>query len=202
VRTVSCDRKERTKVIEAELKARVAKPEQVLELLHGRAEEEVAVYRDTYYDLPDRSLTSQDRELRVRVIERGGDQKVVFTYKAPPVDEESGSKPEHETRTESAPELDAILTGLGYEHLVSLTKHCSNFSLTTDDGRECLATVVTVPELEGTFIEVETLVLEDELTEGLTAVRNVLNSLGIEEADLTTEEYTTTVMAHRRIQKN
>ncbi|WP_304453083.1 class IV adenylate cyclase [Nocardiopsis sp. YSL2] len=184
-------------MIEAELKARVAKPEQVLELLRGRAKEEVAVYRDTYYDLPDRPLTSQGRELRVRVIERGGDQKVVFTYKAPPVDEESGSKPEHETRAESAEQLDAILNGLGYEHLVSLTKHCANFSLTTDDGRECLATVVTVPELEGTFIEVETLVPEDEVTVGLASVRNVLNSLGIEETDLTTEEYTAAVMALR-----
>ncbi|WP_150241397.1 class IV adenylate cyclase [Nocardiopsis quinghaiensis] len=188
-------------MIEAELKARVAKPERMMELLRGRAEEVIAVYRDTYYDLPDGSLTSQSRELRVRVIERGGDQKVVFTYKAPPVDEASGSKPEHETRAESAPELDAILTGLGYEHLVSLTKHCANFSLTTDDGRECLATVVTVPELEGTFIEVETLVPEDEVTEGLALVRNVLNSLGIEESDLTTEEYTAAVIAHRRIQK-
>jgi adenylate cyclase class 2 len=184
-------------MIEAELKARVAKPEQVLELLRGQAEEEIAVYRDTYYDLPDHSLTAQGRELRVRVIERADQQRVVFTYKAPPVDEESGSKPEHETRAESAPDLDAILTGLGYEHLVSLTKHCANFPLTTDNGRECLATVVTVPELDGTFIEVETLVPEDRVSEGLATVRTILTGLGIEEADLTTEEYTAAVMAHR-----
>jgi len=112
------------------------------------------------------------------------------------VDEETGSKPEDETRAESADALDAILTGLGYERLVELTKHCVNFSLTVEDGRECLATVVTVPELEGTFIEVETLVGEDRLSEGLAAVRGVLADLGIGADAFTTEQYTDAVMAH------
>lgn len=113
-------------VIEAEVKARVNDPEGVLVALRERASGEEAVYRDVYYDLPDRSLTEQGRELRVRVIEHDGSERVVFTYKAPAVDEETGSKPEHETRAESAQALDAILTGLGYEHLVALTKHCTN----------------------------------------------------------------------------
>jgi adenylate cyclase class 2 len=184
-------------VIEAEVKARVADPERVLAALRERAPGEEAVYRDVYYDLPDRSLATQGRELRVRVIERSGSEQVVFTYKAPVVNEETGSKPEHETRAESARALDAILTGLGYEHLVALTKYCTNFLLTTATGRECLATVVTVPELEGTFIEVETLVEETNLSEGLSAVRGVLAELGIGEDAFTTEKYTEAVIAYR-----
>ncbi|MDT0326944.1 class IV adenylate cyclase [Nocardiopsis lambiniae] len=184
-------------VIEAEVKARVDDPERVLAALRERAPGEEAVYRDVYYDLPDRSLTAQGRELRVRVSERGGSERVVFTYKAPAVDEETGSKPEYETCAESARVLDAILVGLGYEHLVALTKHCTNFPLTTETGRECLVTVVTVPELEGTFIEVKTLVEEDGLSEGLTVLRGVLADLGIGEDAFTTEQYTDAVIAHR-----
>lgn len=184
-------------MIEAEVKARVNDPEGVLVALRERAPGEEAVYRDVYYDLPDRSLTAQGRELRVRVIERGGSERVVFTYKAPAVDEETGSKPERETRAESAQALDAILVGLGYEHLVALTKHCTNFPLTTPTGRECLVTVVTVPELEGTFIEVESLVGEGNLSEGLSAVRGVLVELGIGEDAFTTEQYTDAVLARR-----
>ncbi len=179
------------------MKARVDDPEQVLAALRECAPGEEAVYRDVYYDLPDRSLTAQGRELRVRVIERDGSEQVVFTYKAPAVDEETDSKPEHETHAESAQALDAILAGLGYEHLVALTKHCTNFPLTAATGRECLATVVTVPELGGIFIEVETLVEEDNLSEGLTAVRGVLAKLGIGEDAFTTEQYTDAVIAHR-----
>ncbi|MDT0326961.1 CYTH domain-containing protein [Nocardiopsis sp. DSM 44743] len=92
--------------------------------------------RDIYCDFPGWSLTAQERELRVRMMERGGSEQVVFTYKAPEVDEETGSKPEREIRGESAKVLDAILTGLGYEHLVALTKHCTNFPLTTATGQE------------------------------------------------------------------
>ncbi|MFI6578395.1 class IV adenylate cyclase [Nocardiopsis sp. NPDC050513] len=197
-RDASCDAHEgMSPVIEAEVKARVDDPEQVLAALRERALGEEAVYRDIYYDLPDRSLTAQGRELRVRVIERSGSERVVFTYKAPVVDEETGSKPEHETRAESAQALDNILVGLGYEHLVALTKYCTDFPLTTTTGRECLATVVTVPELEGAFIEVETLVEEADLSEGLTAVRGVLAELGIGEDAFTTEQYTDAVIAYR-----
>ncbi|WP_046472272.1 class IV adenylate cyclase [Allosalinactinospora lopnorensis] len=175
--------------IEAELKARVRDVRGVKERLREFAAEQVAVYRDTYYDRPGRELTSEGRELRVRVVERDTERRVLLTYKTPVVDDESGSKPEDETRVGSPEVLDTILRGLGFEHLVKLVKHCANYTFTVD-GRECTATLVTVPELDGTFLEVETLVDDNELTDGLATVRRVLSDLGIGDDDLTTEQYT------------
>lgn len=65
------------------------------------------------------------------------------------------------------------------------------------EGRELLATLVTVPELDGTFIELETVVPEAELAEALEVVRTTLRQLGITDSDLTTEQYTDAVLATR-----
>jgi adenylate cyclase, class 2 len=60
-----------------------------------------------------------------------------------------------------------------------------------------LATVVTIPEIDGTFVELETLTDEAELAAALGDVRAVLSELGIGEDDLTTEQYTDAVMRAR-----
>ena len=65
-------------------------------------------------------------------------------------------------------------------------------------GRDMLATLVQVPEIKGTFLEVETLVQEEhELLAALDDVRSVMTELGIDESNLTTELYTDAVLAHR-----
>jgi adenylate cyclase, class 2 len=88
------------------------------------------------------------------------------------------------------------LTALGLVHLVAFTKHCVNYRFTAR-GREMLATVVTVPEIDGTFLELETMSGEHELTAALADVRSVLGELGIGEGALTTELYTDAVMRAR-----
>jgi adenylate cyclase, class 2 len=60
-----------------------------------------------------------------------------------------------------------------------------------------LATMVTVPEIDGTFLELETLADETSLAAALSDVRAVLGELGIGEDDLTTEQYTDAVMRAR-----
>ena len=60
-----------------------------------------------------------------------------------------------------------------------------------------LATVVTVPEIDGVFIELETLADEEEFPAALGDVRAVLGELGITEDDLTTELYTDAVLRAR-----
>jgi adenylate cyclase class 2 len=147
-------------MIEAELKARVRDPERVRELLAARAAEHSSVYHDTYYDRPDHALTDAGRELRVRVMEQEGRRRCLLTFKDAAVDEPSGSKPEHETEIGEAATVDVILRALGSEPVIAFTKQCANFTFDTD-GRQVLATLVQVPELDGTWLEVETLV-EDQ----------------------------------------
>jgi adenylate cyclase class 2 len=86
-----------------------------------------------------------------------------------------------------------IFQTLELEHLVSFEKHCANYRFTAK-GRDMLATVVTVPEIDGTFIELETIVPEREVTTALSDIRAVLHELGITDEDLTIEQYTDAVM--------
>lgn len=181
--------------IEAELKARVRDPGGVCDLLRNRSVEQVETYHDAYFDRPDRTLTDEGRELRVRVIDAEDGSRAVLTYKEPAVDQASGSKPEYESGVENAAAVRAILGHLGYVQTIAFTKHCRNYRFTWSSW-DMLATVVQVPELSGTFLEVETIVTDD-VPSALEAVRTVLGELGITEDDLITEQYTDAVRAQR-----
>ncbi|MFI5684666.1 class IV adenylate cyclase [Streptomyces sp. NPDC051636] len=183
-------------MIEAELKARVHSPEAVMRLLDERAEARVEVYRDTYYDRPDGSLEKDDQELRVRTVHGADSTRTVLTFKDAAVDEASGSKPEHETRVEDADAAHAILHGLGHVPVIAFEKRCRNYEFEAH-GRQMLATLVRVPEIDGTFLEVETLVDEGEVSAALEDIRAVLADLGIGPEDLTRETYTGAVAAQR-----
>jgi adenylate cyclase, class 2 len=184
-------------VIEAELKARVRDPEQLRERLSGLAAGEDSIYRDVYYDWPDRELTTAGRELRVRRIVTAGGERSILTYKDPAVDLVSDSKPEHESVVSDAAAVEGMLRGLGLVPFVAFEKHCTNYCFTAR-GRDMLATIVRVPELDGTFLEVETAATEDSTTVALADVRAVLDQLGITEAELTSEQYTEAVINARR----
>jgi adenylate cyclase, class 2 len=183
-------------VIEAELKARVGDPQALHQQLHRLAPGEQSVYRDTYYDRPGRDLTPSGRELRLRTVETDGRQRSLLTYKEPAVDSASGSKPEYETEVADPGAVDVLLRGVGFEHLVSFQKHCTNYRFHAE-GRDLVATVVTVPELDGTFLELETMADATDTAAALADIRTVLMRLGIADDDLTTEQYTDTVLAQR-----
>jgi adenylate cyclase, class 2 len=183
-------------VIEAELKAHVRDPEALRALLRRRGDEEISVYRDTYYDRPDRELTTDGRELRVRIVEVADVRRSILTYKEPAVDAVSGSKPEHETTVADPETVDTVLRALGMEHLVAFEKYCANYRFTAH-GRDMLATVVTVPEINGTFIELETMSEESDTASALDDIRAILHELGVADNDLTTEQYTDAVMRVR-----
>ncbi len=183
--------------IEAEIKACVREPERVWKLMGGRASAESSVYRDVYYDRHDQSFAASGRELRVRTVTAEDSTRTLLTYKDPAVDETSGSKPEHETRIDDVRAVDEILRTLGCEPVISFEKHCVNWNFSVGD-RQMLATLVTVPELDGTFIEIETIVDDpDCLPAALDAIRAELNELGITEDDITTELYTEAVKQRR-----
>jgi adenylate cyclase, class 2 len=183
-------------VIEAELKARIRNPQALYQQLRRFGAGEQSVYRDTYYDRPGRDLTNSGRELRLRTVETDGRRTSLLTYKEPAVDAASGSKPEYETDVTSPDAVDVLLQGVGFDHLVSFEKHCTNYRFRAE-GRDLLATVVTVPELDGTFLELETMTDPVDTEAALAAIRAVLLRLGIVSDDLTTEQYTDAVLARR-----
>jgi adenylate cyclase, class 2 len=157
-------------VIEAELKGRVRDPQALHQQLRRLAVGEQSVYRDTYYDRPGRDLTGSGRELRLRTVETDGRRWSLLTYKEPAVDAASGSKPEYETEVASPDAVDVLLRGVGFEHVVSFEKHCTNYRFRAE-GRNLLATVVTVPELDGTFLELETMTDPVDTEAALAATR-------------------------------
>ena len=161
------------------------------ERLEAISNGEASVYRDTYYDWPGGDLTTADRELRVQTIEAAESRRSLLTWKEPAVDAASGSKPEHETAVADPTVIDVVLTGLGLGHLIAFEKHCRNYKFSAY-GRELQATLVTVPEIDGMFIELETL----DVAAALDDVRTVLRDLGIDD-DLTTELYTDAVLRAR-----
>ncbi|WP_324607944.1 CYTH domain-containing protein [Streptomyces rimosus] len=123
--------------------------------------------------------------------------RALLTYKGARVDAASGSKPEYETGVGDPEAVRAMLGGLGYVEAIAFAKYCRNYEFTAY-GRPMLATVVRIPEIGGTYVEVETQVPEEkELRAALEDVRGVLAELGIREGDLTTELYTDAVRVRR-----
>ncbi|MFF0144659.1 adenylate cyclase class 2 [Amycolatopsis sulphurea] len=183
--------------VEAELTAVVRDPDRVRAALSERAEPEYSVYSDTYFDRPDHSMDHAGYELRVRTITTGDRQRTVVTYKEPPADAASRSKPEYETAADDPPVMCKIFSALGLVELIALEKHCENYRFTAD-GRDMLATVVTIPELAGqTFIELETMAEPHDLAEALRSVRAVLDDLGVTKDDAVERSYTDMVSAKR-----
>jgi adenylate cyclase, class 2 len=185
-------------VIEAELKARVTDPDALHATLRAASgEPERATYQDAYYDQGD-VLSIEGRELRVRTVTTPTQVRTLLTYKGPVLDAATGSKTEAETRVEDAAAIAAILEGLGYGPFIAFTKNCANYQISTPTGRKVLATVVEVPELDGVFLEVETMVEDEaEMSAALDDLRALLLDLDIEASALTTELYTDAVQAAR-----
>jgi adenylate cyclase, class 2 len=183
--------------IEVELKATLPDRDRAVAWLGRRATGEPSTYRDTYYDWPDGTMERDGRrELRVRVVDSAGGSRALLTYKAPMLD--VAMTPEYETSVADAAAMDAILCGLGLTHVIAYEKRCINFRF-RHRGRAITATVVDVPELPAdTFLEVETLVRDDDDTgDALAAVRSVLAQLGLGDADLAEELYVDMVRRRR-----
>jgi adenylate cyclase, class 2 len=185
-------------LIEAELKALARDPVTLHSRLRRLAAPEHSTYKDTYFDLPGGDLAGSGRELRLRIVEASGRKRSLLTYKEAPVDAASGSKPEYETGIEDPAFIEVLFQGLGLEHMVKFEKQCTNYRFSMA-GRDMLATVVTVPELDGTFIELETMASADETDAALADIRGVLADLGVSDDDITNEQYTDAVLRSRQL---
>ncbi|WP_040802301.1 class IV adenylate cyclase [Nocardia concava] len=186
-------------MIEAEYKARLTDPDSVRERLKAYSEADHVVYNDTYFDDSAGALTSADRELRLRTINSAdGSARTFLTFKDAAVDAATGSKPEYETTVGDRTTMAEIVERLGYRPRLSFTKRCENHRFEAV-GRDMLATIVTVPEIDGTFLELETMAeAEGDLDTALSDLRSVLAELGVSSDQLTTELYTDAVARKRK----
>jgi adenylate cyclase class 2 len=179
-------------MIEAELKARVKDVEAVRIWLRARAEEEEATYHDTYYDWPDRRLDTEGREIRLRIVSTAAGTVNLLTYKQPPVAAGQGSKPENETQIAEPEPVQTMLEGLGLVKMVTFKKNCRNFKIAYGK-RHFTVTLVTVPELDGSFIEAETMVDLVEVESAVANIRELFSELGVLEG-IDKGSYTDAVM--------
>jgi adenylate cyclase, class 2 len=182
--------------VEAEIKARLADPAAVRQRLDRYAAGAAEMYRDTYLDTADGQLDRADRELRLRTIERDGEARHLLTFKEPAVDPVTRSKPEHETAVTDPQATLNILVRLGYRPVLAFTKDCRNYRFSRG-GRDFLATLATVPELDGTYLEVETPAQLGDVDDALAAVHAIVAELGVVEDELTVGTYTEAVRAAR-----
>lgn len=183
--------------IEVELKARVRDRPALLARLRRMAPGRPSLYRDVYYDRPDRSLDRAGRqELRLRTVESAEGHRYLLTFKGRMLD--PTSSPEYETEVAHLPAADAILSALGFEHVIAYVKRCVSFTFASA-GRTVTATVVEVPALDHeAFIEVETLIDDpDERPAARAVVRDVLAGLGLADTDLEPTFYVDLVSSRR-----
>ena len=169
--------------IEVELKARLTDPTAVHAKLQQLAAGRTSTYHDTYYDYPDQRLERSGRqELRLRTVTSPTGTRNLLTFKKAMLD--TTSTPEYETLVDQPDMINAILIGLGLTPTIAYTKHCENYRFTTT-GHDILATVVQVPELDGTFLEVETVIDDDgDRDHAEQAINVVLETLGLGSGDL------------------
>ncbi|MDQ1306929.1 MAG: adenylate cyclase, class 2 [Actinomycetota bacterium] len=95
-----------------EVEVAVTDPATLQQALIASAPGEASVYEDTYYDFPDRRLTSTGRrEVRLRVIRTDTSSRARLTFKDAMLD--ATSTPERESGVDDPDAVHEILTGLG-----------------------------------------------------------------------------------------
>ena len=134
------------------------------------------VQRDTYYDAPHRDFAETDEALRVRRVESASGDEQRVTYKGPLVDDASKTRLEHETAVGDGDTADAILRGLGFEPVATVTKRRVEYRL---DGY-----TVTLDSVEGLgeFVEVEREAAEADIEAVRDGARDLLSTLGVDPA--------------------
>ncbi len=132
------------------------------------------VQRDTYYDAPHRDFAATDEALRVRRVERDGDERARLTYKGPLVDDASKTRREHETGVDDGETLAAALEALGFEPAATVEKRRERFGL---DGY-----AVTLDDVEGLgeYVEVEGEATEESIEAVREGAAGVARSLGLD----------------------
>jgi predicted adenylyl cyclase CyaB len=170
---------------------------EVIESYDLKSREEL-IYDSIYFD-SNNELTSSHRELRLRSIKEIKSSKIknLITYKDPPFDVFSRSKPEIEIEVDHLDEAISLLQKLGYESILRFQKQCTNYRL-NHNGLDLLVTLAYVEELDQYFIEVESPTAdENEFEYRFSIIKSFLSEIGVRDEDLTNEYYSEAILKNR-----
>lgn len=187
-------------MFEVELKAILKDKKSIAAIIESydfSSKEELS-YESIYFD-SNNTFSNSHRELRLRCIKdkRSSIIKNLITYKDPPFDVFSRSKPEIEIEINDLEESIALLKKLGYEKSLRFEKKCINYKLEYQ-GLELMITLAFVEELNQHFIEVESPTAhENEFEQRFTIIKTFLSEIGVKDEDLTNEYYTEAILKNR-----
>ena len=177
---------------EVELTAIVRNKAEVLQKLEQFAAQpaQEVIYDDLYFDKKN-ELKKQQCELRLRkkTFSQSGEISCWLTFKEAPFDQKTRSKPEFETEITDFDSAQAIFYGLGYNLDIRYAKNCLFYNVNYKDI-DLEISLVELPELSETFIEIET---QSENLENTAPFFKVLyaflEELNMKQKDLTTLQY-------------
>lgn len=142
--------------------------------------------KDVYFDNEARQITNADGALRIRSCENMQDHKsqAYLTYKGPKMDDVSMTRNEFETEIFSVDNGKEILNALGYTFAFQVNKNRQYYYY--QDISACIDQVLGL----GDFLELEILVAkEEEKTEALERLLNIICQLGYQKDDLICSSY-------------
>lgn len=182
---------------EAEIKYAVDDPVRVTNVLEAKSSPVKEVYSDVYFVHPTVVPPMSDQELRVREISSKLGVRSLLTFKDAVVDSATLSKREFEVEIVDSASMYTMLEAMGFQRDIQFTKECVNWHLKAD--MDVLATLVTVPELTGSFLELETLVSSSsEVPGALERIRSLASEAGLGSQQETTATYTASVRNARQ----
>jgi len=137
--------------VEIEAKLKVDSFEPVLTMLEEAGAEFVGEFRqfDTYFDDADKTLSSNDKALRIRRQVKGDSEKIIVTCKGAKEASNYKVRSEDEVEVAEADSMERILNGLGFEKKMKIEKRRRMWRL-----GGCLVTLDELP-LIGSFVEIE-----------------------------------------------
>tara|TARA_R110002020_G_scaffold363637_2_gene575923 strand:- start:1666 stop:2232 length:567 start_codon:yes stop_codon:yes gene_type:complete len=179
-------------MLEVELKALVTNLDDLIKKLQVFSSEPYVEinYEDIYFD-QNNQLSKNEKELRLRkkYFPKKNESTFLLTYKDPPFDSFSRSKPEFETEIADLENGIAILEKLGYTISTEYEKHCKLFQVDYKN-LHIEVTLATIPKLNQTFIEVESQTNQSTDTEQIFKIlKNLLLDLGVNKNQWTNEYY-------------
>lgn len=152
---------------------------------------ETVIQEDTYFDAPHRNFGETDEALRIRdvsVVDEPSDERIQkvppvpragviesrVTYKGPLVGTTAKTRKEFESEIQDPDTMRSILDRLGFEPVATVRKVRDRYEL-----GEYVVTLDHVKNL-GTFVEVETHAVENDLESARQGAFEVVENLGLD----------------------